>query len=41
MGWDGTYSGSKQPIETYVWMCEVLDENDSIVRKVGQTILIR
>lgn len=41
LGWDGTYNGSIQPIETYVWMCEVLDENDSIVRKVGQTILIR
>jgi gliding motility-associated-like protein len=41
VGWDGTYSGSKQPIETYVWMCEVLDDNNSIVRKVGQTFLIR
>lgn len=40
-GWDGKYLGVDQPIETYVWMAEGVDEDGKIIRRSGNTVLIR
>lgn len=39
--WDGTYSGKAQPLETYVWVVEATTLTGKIIRKRGQTVLIR
>ena len=39
--WDGTYQGQKQPFENYVWIAEIITSSGKIIRKRGQTILIR
>ncbi len=40
-GWDGTYRGVKQPIETYTWTAEGIDINNIVIRVSGNTALIR
>ena len=40
-GWDGYINGVKQPLDTYFWICEIVDINDRIINKMGQTLLIR
>ena len=40
-GWDGTYKGAKQPIETYAWVAEGIDVDGQYIRRTGNTILIR
>jgi gliding motility-associated-like protein len=44
-GWDGTFKGQKQPIETYVWQAEVLtyvkDTNNNKIFKKGIIKLFR
>ena len=40
-GWDGTFKGVRQPMETYSWILECVDDNGNVVKKSGKTILIR
>lgn len=40
-GWDGTYRGEAQNIETYVYTVEALTFGDEIIRKKGNISLIR
>lgn len=39
--WDGTYNGVRQPLETYVWIAEMLDEKGAVLIRRGQSILVR
>jgi gliding motility-associated-like protein len=39
--WDGLFSGRPQPLETYVWIAEGTTFRGKIIRKRGQTVLIR
>ena len=39
--WDGRFSGVPQPLETYVWIAEGTTLTGRIIRKRGQTVLIR
>ncbi len=39
-GWDGTFKGKKQPVETYTWVVEGIDIDNLIIRKNGNTLLI-
>jgi gliding motility-associated-like protein len=39
--WDGRYKGKEQPLETYVWIAEGIAEDGTVIRKRGQTVLIR
>jgi gliding motility-associated-like protein len=40
-GWDGTLSGSKQNVGTYVWIVEGVDFNGTVIKKQGYAVLIR
>jgi PKD repeat protein len=40
-GWDGTLSGQLQPAGMYVWMIEVVDYNNNVIRKKGTSVLVR
>lgn len=40
-GWDGTYKGILQPMETYVWVAEGIDIDGIIIKRGGNTLLIR
>lgn len=40
-GWDGTYKGVKQPLETYAWVAEGIDVDGQYIRRTGNTVLIR
>jgi gliding motility-associated-like protein len=40
-GWDGTFKGVRQPMETYSWTLECVDANGNTVKRSGKTILIR
>jgi gliding motility-associated-like protein len=40
-GWDGTFSGTPQPADTYVWMAEGVDYKNAVIRKKGYAVLIR
>lgn len=40
-GWDGTYLGIAQPMESYVWVAEGIDVDGKFIRRTGNTILIR
>ena len=40
-GWDGTYLRSAQPMESYVWIAEGIDNDGNFIRRTGNTILIR
>jgi gliding motility-associated-like protein len=40
-GWDGTYRGSKQPMETYVWMAEGIDIDNNAIKRTGTFLLLR
>jgi len=39
--WDGRYQGKPQPLENYVWIAEGETYSGKIIRKRGQTILVR
>ncbi|MFO0414181.1 MAG: PKD domain-containing protein, partial [Bacteroidota bacterium] len=39
--WDGNFQGKPQPLENYVWIVEAESVSGQIIRKRGQTILIR
>ena len=40
-GWDGTFKGVAQPVETYLWIAEGIDENGKKVVQKGMTSLVR
>lgn len=40
-GWDGTYKGQPQPMETYVWVAEGVDITGAAIKRGGNTLLIR
>jgi gliding motility-associated-like protein len=40
-GWDGTFKGKKQPVETYTWVVEGIDIDNITIRKNGNTLLIQ
>jgi gliding motility-associated-like protein len=40
-GWDGTFKGVPQPVETYLWIAEGIDENGRKVVAKGMTSLVR
>lgn len=41
LGWDGTFRGALQPVETYTWTVEGIDVDGIIIKKSGNTLLIR
>jgi gliding motility-associated-like protein len=41
LGWDGTYKGKRQPAETYTWIAEGIDVDGLIIKRGGNTLLIR
>jgi gliding motility-associated-like protein len=40
-GWDGTFKGVKQPMESYTWIAEGRDIDGQIIKRTGATILLR
>jgi gliding motility-associated-like protein len=40
-GWDGTYKGTQQSTQSYVWMTEGISIIGEIIRKKGTVVLIR
>jgi gliding motility-associated-like protein len=40
-GWDGTFKGVPQPVETYLWVAEGIDINGKKVVAKGMTSLVR
>lgn len=40
-GWDGNSSGTKQPMDVYVWIAEGIDNNGNVIRRNGNVLLIR
>lgn len=40
-GWDGTFRGRPSPIETYAWIAEGIDLDGNVIRRSGNTVLIR
>ncbi|HXO76613.1 MAG TPA: T9SS type B sorting domain-containing protein, partial [Puia sp.] len=40
-GWDGTFKGVAQPVETYLWMAEGIDVTGKKIVAKGMTSLVR
>ncbi|SIT28763.1 gliding motility-associated C-terminal domain-containing protein [Filimonas lacunae] len=40
-GWDGTCNGELQPLATYVWVAEGVDNNGNTIRRQGSVTLLR
>ncbi len=40
-GWDGSFQGVKQPMETYLWIAEGLDIDGKIFRSSGSFVLVK
>jgi gliding motility-associated-like protein len=40
-GWDGIFRGVQQPMESYAWICEAVGIDGSIIKRSGNTLLIR
>jgi len=40
-GWDGTFNGKLMPIGTYTWIAEGIDDDGNIIRRSGNTVLVR
>jgi gliding motility-associated-like protein len=40
-GWDGTNNGQRQPMDTYTWHAEGVDRTGQVIKRNGQTLLIR
>lgn len=40
-GWDGTFRGVKQPMETYSWIAEGIDIYGKLIKRSGATLLLR
>jgi len=41
LGWDGTYRGVRQPMDTYVWTAAATDVRGNPIRAGGNTLLMR
>ncbi len=41
LGWDGTFKGKAQPVETYSWIAEGVDIDGFTIKRGGSTLLIR
>jgi gliding motility-associated-like protein len=41
VGWDGTYKGLKQPVETYGWIAEGITQDGSTIKRSGSFLLLR
>jgi len=41
LGWDGISNGQKQPMDTYTWYAEGVDRSGQVIKRNGQTLLIR
>jgi gliding motility-associated-like protein len=40
-GWDGTNNGQRQPMDNYTWHAEGVDRTGQVIKRNGQTLLIR
>ncbi len=40
-GWDGKFKGVDQPMDTYAWVAEGLDNEGKLIRKTGVSSLLR
>jgi gliding motility-associated-like protein len=40
-GWDGTFNGQRQPVETYTWAVEGIDTDGKAIKASGKSLLIR
>jgi gliding motility-associated-like protein len=40
-GWDGTYKGIKQSMESYVWVAEGIDIDNNPIKRTGTFLLLR
>jgi gliding motility-associated-like protein len=40
-GWDGTFRGNKLPVGTYTWIAEGIDDDGNVIRRSGNTVLVR
>ena len=40
-GWDGNYKGMKQPIDVYTWIAEGIGTDGTVIRKTGNSALMR
>ncbi|WP_298390550.1 T9SS type B sorting domain-containing protein [Hydrotalea sp.] len=40
-GWDGTTNGALQPLDTYVWVAEAMNDKGQRIHKEGSTTLLR
>jgi gliding motility-associated-like protein len=40
-GWDGTFKGVPQPVETYLWIGEGIDTNGKKIVQKGMVSLVR
>ncbi|SJZ63166.1 FG-GAP-like repeat-containing protein [Sediminibacterium ginsengisoli] len=40
-GWDGRYNGELQPLDTYTWIIEAVDDKGATIRKQGSVTLLR
>ena len=40
-GWDGTFRGSQQPADSYIWVIEGVDGRGNKIKKTGVITLIR
>ena len=40
-GWDGTFKGVQQPVETYLWIAEGIDTNGRKIVQKGMVSLVR
>jgi len=40
-GWDGIYKGQKQVMDVYTWTVEAIGDDGSVIKKSGNSILLR
>ena len=40
-GWDGVYKGTRQPMESYLWIAEGIDVYGKAIKRTGSSILVR
>jgi gliding motility-associated-like protein len=40
-GWDGYYKNKQQPMDTYAWIAEGIDDDGNVLKKSGNVVLIR
>jgi hypothetical protein len=40
-GWDGMYNGAKQVMDVYTWTVEAIGDDGSVIKKSGNSILLR